>query len=76
MPFGALVRNRTFITDIPSQCLTIKLQEQKETLHRVRVWKLGVAVYSTPTKLLKSITITHYSLKHDAFWSELIQVSG
>ena len=25
---------------------------------------------------LQSVTITHYSLKHDAFWSELIQISG
>jgi hypothetical protein len=27
-------------------------------------------------QFLQSVTITHYSLKHDAFWSELIQISG
>jgi len=25
---------------------------------------------------LQSVTITHYSLEHDAFWSELIHISG
>jgi len=25
---------------------------------------------------LQSVTITHHSLQHDAFWSELIQISG